>query len=527
MSDRLNITIDAGVGGCIGVCDIDSDAKDHPNKMVFNGTLLLVDEPSTRAPNGADGHRILVRKSIAQKNLKSLIGMGVNYQPNKLSAHNPRHKVGVITGAWIDGKKVNVTGYIFAKDFPEAKKELKNNKLGMSMELADVLVKNKSDPIWDLIDFSFTGATCLLKDAAAYAKTSLTASAERVARQIMKGVMMATKSKKEKKALSGSSRSLGNLLTGIQASITSGLKPFGKQLAKMSAKIDDHDKTITQLAQIAAAGQTNSSSAASNSDSVNAAASSDESVQASDELEAGAGESAAPAPEMKAKKNKAESSSRSSSSISAARKKKDDYSSSSSSDSDSESDMDAELEKLSKSMKNTLAAPDSTGEESSDPELGHLNRKAKNKGRKQEVSAGVHKIVQIAANYQKVASKRIDSMKAEHKKFRKEIRAERSKRKELEAELEDMQAQFENFTKNNIHPRALPSSTAMLLAKSGLDPNQMQAEGRVLTVQEVDEMLASTQLNLSPVEKMTAKNHLLEKGLMEKGEMQPAWLRQN
>ncbi|MGB6133443.1 MAG: hypothetical protein WBG54_16810, partial [Acidobacteriaceae bacterium] len=31
----------------------------HPNRMPFSGVLTLVDEPSTRPPSGARGHRVV------------------------------------------------------------------------------------------------------------------------------------------------------------------------------------------------------------------------------------------------------------------------------------------------------------------------------------------------------------------------------------------------------------------------------------------------------------------------------------
>src|SRR5712692_2405294 len=90
----------------------------HPNMMPFTGVLLLVNRPSDQPPHGAEGHRIYVARAVAAKRLKSLIGMGVNYEDD-LEGHAPRHKVGVITDARIKGDKVQVRGHIWKKDFPE------------------------------------------------------------------------------------------------------------------------------------------------------------------------------------------------------------------------------------------------------------------------------------------------------------------------------------------------------------------------------------------------------------------------
>jgi hypothetical protein len=116
------------------------------------------------------------------------------------------------------------------------------------------------------------------------------------------------------------------------------------------------------------------------------------------------------------------------------------------------------------------------------------------------------------------ATKRIDTLKASEKKTRKKLHASIKKQKELETELEEVKAQVDNFTET-MTPKALPADVRMLLQKGGFDINELQASGRKLTVAEVDEMFASSKVTLSPMERMTMKNHLLEKDLMEQGEM--------
>lgn len=161
----------------VGVGDLQTQDSSHPNLMPFSGTLLLLDEASDQPPHGAETHRILVRKEVAEKRLNTLPGMAINYSSD-LTGHDPSRKVGVITEAWIKGNKVKVNGVVWKKDFPQAEKEFKQHKgrLGMSMELGDVWVADKDDDVWDLQDFHFTGATVLLKDHAAYEGTDLAAS---------------------------------------------------------------------------------------------------------------------------------------------------------------------------------------------------------------------------------------------------------------------------------------------------------------------------------------------------------------
>ncbi len=152
-----------------------SDDPQHPNKMKFTGVLVLLDQPSTKAPNGAEGHRILVPSDVAKRRINTLIGMGLNYSPS-LDAHAQRRKVGTIQKAWIDGNKLCVDAIIWKHDFPEAEKDLKQPGLGMSMEIGDVQVEDQKADIWKLSDFYFLGATVLWKKSAAYHKTQAIAA---------------------------------------------------------------------------------------------------------------------------------------------------------------------------------------------------------------------------------------------------------------------------------------------------------------------------------------------------------------
>lgn len=72
----------------------------HPNRLPFRGVLTLVDTPSDRPPSGANNHRVLIPRAIAEAALPSLIGMAIDYTPT-LDGHDSRRKIGVITAAAI------------------------------------------------------------------------------------------------------------------------------------------------------------------------------------------------------------------------------------------------------------------------------------------------------------------------------------------------------------------------------------------------------------------------------------------
>ncbi len=155
----------------------------HPNRQAFRGVLTLVDVPSDRPPSGARGHRVLLTAKAAEAALPSLLGMAVDYAP-KLEGHDARMKVGIITLAEIAeernrnlrGRDVVVEGYLFARDFPEIVQEIKSRgkaSLGMSYEIADVCVADMNAGVWEITEFTFTGAAVLKRDKAAYRQTCI------------------------------------------------------------------------------------------------------------------------------------------------------------------------------------------------------------------------------------------------------------------------------------------------------------------------------------------------------------------
>jgi hypothetical protein len=155
------------------------EVQGHPNRREFRGVLTLADVASDRAPSGAKGHRVMLTGKATERALPSLLGMAVDYTP-ELNGHDARRKVGIITAADLQAtagraQKVDVRGYLFARDFPEVVQAMarRRDELGMSYEIADVHVVDTGAPVWVATDFKFTGAAVLLRDKAAYQATNV------------------------------------------------------------------------------------------------------------------------------------------------------------------------------------------------------------------------------------------------------------------------------------------------------------------------------------------------------------------
>lgn len=148
----------------------------HPNRLPFEGVLTLADAPSDRPPSGARGHRVLLTSEAVERALPSLLGMALDYSPG-LDRHDARRKVGIITSADLEPglnntRKLAVSGYLFAQDFPELVREMRApQQLGMSYEIADAQVADIHAQVWVIVGFTFTGAAMLRRDKAAYGST--------------------------------------------------------------------------------------------------------------------------------------------------------------------------------------------------------------------------------------------------------------------------------------------------------------------------------------------------------------------
>ena len=153
------------------------EVNGHPNRLPFEGCLTLVDVASDRAPSGARGHRVLLTRQAAETALPSLLGMAVDYKAG-WDGHDARQKCGIITAAHLEGSRLMVSGFLFARDFPEMERKMcgvqANDaaEMGMSYELADAHVADMRAPVWTLTRATFTGAAILLRDKAAYRNTS-------------------------------------------------------------------------------------------------------------------------------------------------------------------------------------------------------------------------------------------------------------------------------------------------------------------------------------------------------------------
>jgi hypothetical protein len=146
----------------------------HPNRLPFEGTLSLIDTPSDKTPGGARGHRVSLTMQAARAALPSLLGMAIDYRP-EWDGHDAQRKIGLLTEAQIIGKRLVVRGFLYARDFPEAVKTIKDlpsEEMGMSYEVADAKVEDMRADVWKLTRVTFTGAAVLLREKAAYTSTA-------------------------------------------------------------------------------------------------------------------------------------------------------------------------------------------------------------------------------------------------------------------------------------------------------------------------------------------------------------------
>jgi hypothetical protein len=208
-----------------------SNDDGHPNKMPFKGVLTHIDKPSDAAPEGSGGKLITISAEAAERGLQSLLGMAVNYTPD-YDGHNARLKIGLISGATIEGKDICIEGFIYAADFPKEAAEIRANKdkLGFSFEARHLFTNNPNANPVVITDCKFTGAAILLKNKAAYKTTSISASAE-------KGKKMDPELKALLDSIAASVATQGTALAAVSASVAK-LEGDKTKAAELVARVE-------------------------------------------------------------------------------------------------------------------------------------------------------------------------------------------------------------------------------------------------------------------------------------------------
>ena len=458
---------------------IEAGASSHPNEMKFSGTLVRLDEASTKAPNGSRGHKILIPKALGEAKVKTLIGMGVNYSSD-LEKHQPTNKVGVIKKAWVDGNAIKVSGVIWKKDFPAAERDLKQANLGMSFEASDIDVEDEHADVWRLSNLCFTGAAILYKASAAYFKTeALAASAVFMSDKLIKktngGDTMPEKNKKKPSVAASSEAKLS--VETIAAAMAIAIKPLAdaqaltnKNIVMLNASIED--MSVAKL-----------------------------------EAEAGVTKVIAEEEEMESEADDEEDDMDSSEDVDAAKKddKEDDMDDEDEDDMDSSADDEDELDCLDEPERHT---------DNSKP--GFVNSKIEKKGDKTTVSTkgDKHKSVKASAvqRLTKVVTTlqaSVEELKAENVKLKRELKASKKEAISASAREEGRRSAVSNIS----------AGLVSLLGKEGIDPRAIMASGEEpLTVNEFDAILAKAS-NLSVNDRMAMKNEAVKLGVMAVGQI--------
>lgn len=153
--------------------------QDHPNKILGEGVLTKLDQPSDAPLGGSNGRRVILPKAIAEQSLSTLLGMPLDFSDD-FSSHEKTQNIGSIYEANIEGNDLKIKFYLYGVNFPEQVKRIQAEKhlMGFSYEMANISCDEIGDDLLEITRCTFTGAAVLYKDKAAYKTTSLNAHAE-------------------------------------------------------------------------------------------------------------------------------------------------------------------------------------------------------------------------------------------------------------------------------------------------------------------------------------------------------------
>lgn len=383
----------------------------------------------------------------------------------------------------------------------------------MSMELQDISVRSKNDPIWRLEDFHFSGATILFKSAAAYTQTSLAAGAIKqlsaewgklvmaeIGRLAAAAANVRTKRegrmKEKNKEKTASSDGQGKLLVqaiaagvgpALSKAIEESLTPFVGILKKQQQSIERIAASVEETKALSMEAAKHEDE---DEDDMEAASHEDD-----DDMEAAKHEDD-DEEDMDAAGKKG--------------KKADEEDDDEEDDSDDE-DLDAEMEHLE--------------DDPADDEPGEINKEAKNMGDKTTRTGKIgksKKMAELSSARSIQASSVIRELYASHRALRKKyrtIKAQAAETKEaFENKIEALEAQLEQYA-DRVDRKSVSAELSNFLGKNNVDVRELRAEGKKLSVSEVDQIFANAPVELDPTTRMWFKNQLLEAELMDQGEI--------
>jgi hypothetical protein len=146
---------------------------ERSTRIYFEGILCILDEPSDKPPMGGLHHKLIIPSAVAKKALPSLIGAPLNYKVD-WSGHDFNMTIGMITNAKIINHTLQVVGFLSTADKPYLIRQfdsITDDLLGMSIELHNSRV-DITKKYMVALEVNFSGAAVLLKNKAAYTKTS-------------------------------------------------------------------------------------------------------------------------------------------------------------------------------------------------------------------------------------------------------------------------------------------------------------------------------------------------------------------
>lgn len=468
----------------------------HPNELQVKGVLVRLDEPSTKAPHGSSGHKILIPKDVAASKIDTLINMPINYH-DALDRHNPNRPVGIIKAAKIIGDEIVVEGIVWKKNFPDAEKDLSASSLGMSFEACDVQIADTGADVWKVSNICFTGATILYKSAAAYFKTSAKSLAASGAPKVidLPFTLVANASKGAKMPKNKITKKLAKPTLKVPAKT-------GKKIVKAS---EEQQLSAMLASALGLAMQPVVSGLAELNQRFEVLASSfeqeEEEIEASeddddeDEIDASGEDDEEEEEEISAAKDKKKSKSKS-----------DDSDDSDDEDDEEDDDIDAGAS----DDEDELEDMDDGDGDDDDTTPGHFNPPAnvKNKGRKVTVSDSkkAGKKMKVKAS----SAVRDEEIEMLSRRVRRQAQTIRGLRELTASQTEAISAASASTDRRSISASAL---TAATLAKGDLNVADMHAEGSKLNVADIDRLAAMN--GLDSTQSMAMKTELARLGVMD------------
>ena len=247
-------------------------SENHPNKMIIEGCITNIGQPSTAPPYGSDGKRIVFTKEAVQKNHKTFNLMPINctfpegweWSPGtEVFTGHGSINIGVIEDTWEEGSDLMARIIVWKALFPDVSFMAINGQSALGFSIECFANESHSDDAADgflyIDDFTGLGCAMLWKNTAAFQGTyirELVASLQKTKENDRMGITKEELEVMFSNLLAQFEGKLTDVKNGVDTAVSEVKASVETMISEVKAEVDKTNTQVGELTATVAEGKT-------------------------------------------------------------------------------------------------------------------------------------------------------------------------------------------------------------------------------------------------------------------------------